>query len=119
MKRLFRFTWRSRTEIAQDVTTEFDFHIDERIRALVESGMPPAEAHAQALREFGNIAAGARGCAAIDARSETRRRVGRTLADLGQDLRYGMRLVRRNPGFALAAILTLGVAIGGNTAVFS
>ena len=106
MKRLFRFTWRSRAEIAQDVANEFDFHIEERTRALVDSGMRPDDAHAQALREFGNVAAGARGCTSIDARTETRRRAGRSIADLGQDLRYGARLVRRNPGFAVAAILT-------------
>jgi predicted permease len=119
MKRLFRFTWRSRRDIARDVANEFDFHIEERTRELVESGMRPAEAHARALKEFGNVAAGARGCTSIDARTEIRRRAGRSFADLGQDLRYGARLVRRNPGFAVAAISTLAVAIGGNTAVFS
>ena len=119
MKRLFRFTWRSRTEIAHDVASEFEFHLEERTRALIESGMPPADARAQALKEFGNVAAGARGCTSIDARSETRRRASRSIADLGQDLRYGTRLVRHSPGFAVAAILTLAVAIGGNTTVFS
>ena len=40
MKRLFRLTWRSRTEIAHDIASEFEFHLEERTRALVESGMP-------------------------------------------------------------------------------
>jgi len=86
-------------------------HIERETRDNIARGMPPEEARHAALRKFGNI---------TRVKEETRevwRRV--RLEELLQDVRYGFRMLRRNPGFAAVVILTLALGIGMNTAVFS
>ena len=119
VKRLFKFARRTRVDIRDDVRDEFEFHLDARTADLVRGGLSEAAARAQALREFGNAATGAAGCVAEDDRVERRRHVARLAGELKQDLTLGVRLIGRNPWFSIAAILTLAVAIGGNTAIFS
>jgi predicted permease len=119
IRRLFRFPSRSRDDIRQDVGDEFAFHLDMRTRDLIESGLDERAARAQALREFGSVTRGTAANVAQGVELERQRRLVRFFSELIQDARYGLRLYARSPGFAAAAILTLTVAIGGNTAVFS
>ena len=119
IRRLFRFPSRSRDDIRQDVGDEFAFHLDMRTRDLIADGLDERTARAQALREFGSLESGRAASIVQGVHVERQRRVSRFFAELAQDLRYGLRLHTRSPGFATAAILTLTVAIGGNTAVFS
>jgi predicted permease len=119
VKRLFTFARRTPADIRSDVHDEFQFHIEARTADLVREGRSRADARAQALREFGGITAGAAACATQDDRVERRRRVAQLAEELAQDVRLGIRLIVRNPWFSIAAILTLAVAIGGNTAIFS
>jgi predicted permease len=119
VKRLFKFPFRTRADVRDDVREEFELHIELRTRELVEEGLTAADARARALREFGDADAGALVCIAHDDRLERRRSVARFVDECLQDARLGIRLIARNPWQSGAAIVTLAVAIGGNTAIFS
>lgn len=118
-KRLFRFADRSRDDIRGDVHEEFAFHLDMRVDDLMTEGLSEADARAQARREFGNQARGASACAREGLTVERQRTLVRLVSELRQDATFGLRMLGRSPGFSTVAILTLALAIGGNTAIFS
>jgi predicted permease len=119
IRRLFGFTSRSAEDLQRDLDDEIAFHIEMRAEGLRKEGLAPAEALAQARREFGGSARARAAMLSSGSTVERRRRFRRVLSELGQDVRYGARLLSRSPGFSLACIVTLAVGIGGNTAVFS
>src|SRR5688572_22372623 len=119
IRRLFRFPSRNTRDVQHDVRDEVAFHLEMRTKDLIADGSSPQDARAQALREFGDLRTSERTLVTHGGAVERRRGLIRLAAEFRQDLGYGVRLAVRDKGFSIAAVLTLAVAIGGNTAMFS
>ncbi len=94
-----------------DMAEEMRSHIELRTQEHIEAGMNPEEARYAALRQFGRTES-------IQETCRDQRGVS-GLENLLQDLRFGARQLRRNPGFTAVAVLTLAICLGANLAIFA
>jgi predicted permease len=105
------WSWLRRGQRARELQEEMRLHLESKVQEHIARGMSPDHAMRQARLDFGNVAL---------AGERSRELWGFVQLDnLGRDLAYGLRQFAKHPGFTAIVVLTLGLAIGANSAIFS
>ena len=105
--------------IETDVDDEIAFHLESRVRDLMEQGHNEDGARRVAEAEFGDLRASRRELTAMDRHRRRREGVRHFFETIAQDLRYAVRSLRRSPAFTATAVVTLGIGIGAAVAIFA
>ena len=101
--------WRPRHS-DRELREQIDAHLDEATQDYIAGGMTAAAARRAARLDFGSV---------VGTEEAYRDVRGRWWQDIGKDVRYGWRSLRRDPGFVAVAMVSLALGIGANTAIFS
>jgi putative ABC transport system permease protein len=113
------FWYLRRRSVDDDVDEELNTHLEMRIGELIASGMTPADARREAIRQFGDVEGTRRYCRQQDETRESTMQRTLTIQDLSQDLRVGVRSLLRVPLLTATIIATVGIGIGATATIFS
>ena len=108
-----------RPRVEEEVDAELAFHVDMVVQTLIDRGMTPEDARAEAVRRFGDLAVVGAECRRLGRQRDRLRSRAEYLAEMRQDLAFALRQLGRARGFAATAAFTLALGIGATAAVFS
>jgi predicted permease len=119
IRRVFRLALGRGSSMHEEISEELAFHLEERVEELMSQGLPRAEAERLARARFGDLRKVGRQMQRIDQRTARREARGEAWRGFARDLKLVLRSLRRHPGFALAAVLTLGIGMGATASIYT